>query len=314
MDQHRIPVTVIGGFLGSGKTTLLNNLLATTTGRRIAVLVNDFGPINIDASLIAKHDGETISLTNGCICCSIGSGLDAAILDVLAIDPPPDWIVIEASGVSDPARIAEAGLADPTLRLASVVTVIDAENIENYSKDPQLTETVSRQINAADLLILNKMDLISHSQHEDVKNHLRDAYGNIPVFETSHARVPEEILIDTESRDTKRVSTHREHASSRHSHELDHAFVTYAWTGPGLFSADRLVTALKNLPREIIRMKGFVTTDYHGPAIVHFAGRRVQFQAVTKHDSPIPNQLVYIGLPGELDSEVLKEISENCLI
>lgn len=312
--MNRIPVTVIGGFLGSGKTTLLNHLLATTSGRRIAVLVNDFGPINIDASLIARHDGETISLTNGCICCSIGSGLDAAILDVLAIEPPPDWIVIEASGVSDPARIAEAGLADPALRLAGVVTVVDAENIEQYSTDRQLADTVTRQINAADLLILNKTDLVSDTQRENVKNYIVQKFGTIPIFETSQARVPEQILADTEAIGDPRVLRHGQHSPAGHDDEPDHAFMTYAWTGEGIFSADRLAAAMKNLPRSIIRAKGFVTTDYHGPAIIHFAGRRVQFQAVATHDSPTANQLVYIGLPGDLDSEKLREISENCIL
>src|SRR5699024_12371267 len=115
MQTEKIPFTVIGGFLGSGKTTLLNHLLNTTSGRRIAVMVNDFGPINIDSRLVANHDGQTISLSNGCICCSIGSRLDGALVDLLAMRPLPAWIVAGASGISDPGPIADVRLTDSGL-------------------------------------------------------------------------------------------------------------------------------------------------------------------------------------------------------
>jgi hypothetical protein len=104
-----VPVTIIGGYLGAGKTTLINALLAADHGRRLAVLVNDFGAVNIDVELIERHDGETISLTNGCICCSIADSLGESLDQVLALEPRPDQIVIEASGVADPAAIAGYG-------------------------------------------------------------------------------------------------------------------------------------------------------------------------------------------------------------
>ncbi|RYX93345.1 MAG: GTP-binding protein, partial [Bradyrhizobiaceae bacterium] len=118
------PVTVIGGFLGAGKTTYLNHLLRSGT-ERYAVLVNDFGAVNIDAGLIAKHDGETMTLTNGCVCCSIGSGFLDTLGRILDGQTRFDQIIIEASGVGDPWRIAEIALVEPSLRLNAVIVVAD---------------------------------------------------------------------------------------------------------------------------------------------------------------------------------------------
>ena len=102
-----IPFTVIGGFLGAGKTTLLNRLLRGATGRRFAVMVNDFGALDIDGRLVAEHAGETIALANGCLCCTIGDSLVTTLLALLERSERFDHIVVEASGVADPGRIAD---------------------------------------------------------------------------------------------------------------------------------------------------------------------------------------------------------------
>lgn len=293
----RIPLIVLGGFLGAGKTTLLNHMLTEAAGRRIAVLVNDFGPINVDAALIADHDGETLSLTNGCICCSIGSGLDAALIRVLERQPAPELIVIEASGVSDPGRIAQVGMADPMLQLESVVVMVDAEQVSEQLDDPLLADTLVRQIKAAGLLVLNKIDLIPTQALYALRQRLTRQFGQMPVIETQHGQVPVEALSgQPDLLEALRVDAGHDHA---HAPPADHPFEGGRWSGTGMLSADQLVQTLKQLPRSVLRVKGWVVTDRHGPAIVHLAGRRVRFERRTADQAVPHNELVYIGLKGQ---------------
>ncbi len=153
-----IPVTVVGGFLGAGKTTFLNHLLKTSSSR-YAVLVNDFGAVNIDAGLIAKHDGTTLTLTNGCVCCSTGGGFIDTLNALLDSRIPFDHIVIEASGVGDPWRIAEIALVEPSLRLNAVIVIADASRIEHLLIDPRVSDTVRKQFERCDVVLLNKTDI-----------------------------------------------------------------------------------------------------------------------------------------------------------
>ncbi|CAN5737956.1 GTP-binding protein [soil metagenome] len=154
-----IPFTVIGGFLGAGKTTLLNRLLRGETGRRFAVLVNDFGALDIDSRLVVDHGGDTIALANGCLCCTIGDSLVATLLSLLETPGRFDHIVVEASGVADPGRIADLAVLDPRLERDGVIVVVDAAEVRRRAADRRLGDTITRQLAAADLLVLNKIDI-----------------------------------------------------------------------------------------------------------------------------------------------------------
>ena len=154
-----IPFTVIGGFLGAGKTTLLNRVLREARDERVAVLVNDFGAINVDADLVVEHGGETIALANGCICCSIGDSLMDTLIRILSAPQPVDRILVEASGVSDPARIADMARIDRALTLDGVVVLADAAEVRAHAADRFVGDAVRGQIAVADIVLLNKADL-----------------------------------------------------------------------------------------------------------------------------------------------------------
>ncbi|MBU6500173.1 MAG: GTP-binding protein, partial [Rhodospirillales bacterium] len=147
-----LPLTVIGGFLGAGKTTLVNHLLARAT-RRIGVLVNDFGAVNIDAALIAARDGDMISLANGCVCCSLGEDFGASLNRLAARVPAPEQIIVEASGVSDPWAIAQLALIEPGFTLEPLVVVVDAEAVAGQLADRWVADTVARQLAAAEVVV-----------------------------------------------------------------------------------------------------------------------------------------------------------------
>ena len=157
---RNLPLNVIGGYLGSGKTTLINRLLADKGVRRVAVLVNDFGDINIDAALIANQSGQTTALTNGCACCSINGDLYDAVDNILSSGVAYDRLVIGASGVADPAKLMQIAVAEPDLAPAGILTMVDAVNLEGLLKDAALTDSVARQIRAADRLVVTKADAV----------------------------------------------------------------------------------------------------------------------------------------------------------
>ena len=144
-----IPYTVIGGYLGAGKTTLLNNLLRNSQGLRLAVLVNDFGDINIDADLVVSHDGETINLASGCICCSLADGFMLALNRISKRAGEIDHIIVEASGVADPVKIGHYG-AILKLDLEGVIVLVDAEQIRTKAANKYVGDTVIRQLKGAD--------------------------------------------------------------------------------------------------------------------------------------------------------------------
>lgn len=155
-----LPVTIIGGYLGAGKTTLLNRILSGDHGQRIAVIVNDFGALNIDASLIVGHDGDTVSLANGCACCSASDGTSDALAGFLRRAGDFDRIVIEMSGVAEPGRLAQIVTAFG-LPVDGVIVLVDAEQLPAQLTNRYSGRAVARSLAQADLIVVNKIDLVS---------------------------------------------------------------------------------------------------------------------------------------------------------
>ena len=190
-----VPFTIIGGFLGAGKTTLLNNLLAEPSGVRYAVLVNDFGELNIDESLIRAHDGETLSLTNGCVCCSISDDFISTIINLVQRAEEFDQIVVEASGVSEPASIMDIARLDPDLIPNGTIVLVDAAEVRSHFEDRYVGSVVMEQLKTADLLIVNKTDLVEEEELIRLETWLEHVTPSVARLKTSGAKVALSMII-----------------------------------------------------------------------------------------------------------------------
>ena len=295
---------MIGGFLGAGKTTLVNHLLgelAALGGRRVAVLVNDFGSVDVDAALIAAQTADTIALANGCVCCQIGDDLAAALIRVLDAAEPFAAIVVEASGVSDPWRIAQIARAEPQLGLEGIFVVADAGTIVAHGRDPLLADTIARQLRAADLVLLNKIDLVDAPALAAARAWLAAAAGPIAIVETRDAKVPLALLIG----DARDAGTAWHGARSLREAAAAHglAFDTSTHRPLGELAAAKLRALLGAMPEGVLRLKGWVRTDELAWAELQFSGRHGSLRralAPPRDDVPV---LVAIGLRGRLPVE-----------
>lgn len=275
-----IPLVVIGGYLGAGKTTLLNHVLTNAGTRRITVLVNDFGSINIDAALIRERTDDVINLENGCICCSIGGRLVDALLAISSRDDPPDLLIIEASGVSDPVRIAQIGLLDRAFRLDGVVVLVDAERIEATLADPYVGDIAQRQIEGATALVLNKMDLLDDTERETVIARVEALAHSRVMLEAVHGVVPLGLIFD---RQVLPVRTHDGLPLSAASLSLTPtlaALSSFSFVTDACLSRSKLKEALQSFSAKLLRAKGFVRLDDDGVLHeLHVVGRRVLITA-----------------------------------
>ena len=309
-----IPFTVIGGFLGAGKTTLLNRVLSQSAGIRYAVLVNDFGALNIDAGLIAAHDGETIALANGCICCSIGDSLVDSLVALMERPDIADHILVEASGVSDPARIADVAVIDPALSLDGVVVMVDAASLGAQIDDRLIGETVRRQLVAADLLVCNKMDLLSTEERTAVLARLAELAPRTPVVPAVQADLPLAAVLGQRG-ETARPAVPDGHRHDDHEDSFARAVIV-ADEPPRRAAFEASLTAL---PPSVLRGKGHIRFA-EAPAeacLLHLVGRRWSLSAPTLSaptlSAPTPAtadqpacRLVFIGTPEMPDEAGLR--------
>jgi G3E family GTPase len=308
-----IPVTIIGGFLGSGKTSLLNHIINNTRGKRFAVLVNDFGEINIDAKLVVSVEGETISLSNGCVCCVIRDDLLKEVIRLFDRDPLPEHIVIESSGVARPLSVAETFFNPSVQRLVEVqnmIALLDADLVIDDQAD--YTDLAYSQIAVADLVVINKTDLASPRQIEDVRQKVEAIVPRARILETTFGEVPLDLIFDDQM--SKAMAGLRERNNLLMPYSAPHAngeFATWTFRSQAEWSFNALQRAVEHLPKGIYRAKGMVRldleTDDYG--ILQVTGRRGWLKLVepeSDEDEVVTTELVFIGKPGSTSNDDLK--------
>ena len=279
MSAANLPLTILGGYLGAGKTTIINRLLAGHHGKKLTVLVNDFGAVNIDAGLIAEHDGDTISLANGCACCQLQDDVLKQLQELAAMAKPPEHIVIEASGAGEPAKLAFLGYGVTGLQLAGVYVAIDAETIAQKQNDKFTGKLVQRQIAQADFCLLTKAALTQDNgmaAHRLISR-LTDAPISMP---------DDDVLLDMLSG----APSAPPQSAADAPLFADDLFDSFAFTADTPLNIEKLETLLTSLP--LVRAKGHTGTHR-----LQLVGARYTLIAA---DTRKP-ELVFIAEKGKID-------------
>ncbi|QYR19583.1 GTP-binding protein [Paenibacillus sp. sptzw28] len=333
----RTPVIVLSGFLGSGKTTLLLRLLEETGNRRLqaGVLMNELGKYDVDGLFLNEHGGTAIEkLLDGCVCCSKKSELAGSLSALL--QRKPDVIFIELTGVANPEEIADA-LTEPSLlgrmRLKQIITVLDAENALDYNSifesDKQLVRTLRRQLEVADLIIVNKTDLVRATHLQKIEKVIHKQNERATIAYTSHSRVDLGPVLDgiVRNDDPKRVSVQRIRSAKAaklaqaapaaawheyrqehedHSHEAHGSFsrvrtLALPWSETTAVSQERVERFLHQWKDRLLRAKGYMFFPDKGRTyLMQHAGKRTYWDTVSYSG---PSYIVMIGI--ELDEERL---------
>ena len=302
--MNPIPLTVIGGYLGAGKTTLLNHIIRHTD-RRLAIIVNDFGDINIDADLIESQDGDTINLANGCICCSLIDGFTAGLLSLRKRTPLPEHIVVEASGVADPYKLGRQG-SIPGFRMDGVIVLADAETIRKKTKNKYIGETVTDQLRGADLLILNKIDLVPEEERPSLRAWVQNLVPDARIITASHGAVPFPLLLGIGVKSDKYESS----VSIDHHHHHDSDYISWSYTGESPLDGEKLREVFTSLSEGVLRAKGilYLKENPERKYIFQLVGKRWRIDpAEDWGDEPRITKLVLIGLPKSFDPALLEK-------
>ncbi len=258
---RRVSFTLLGGYLGAGKTTIINHVVRHAGGRGIVVLVNDVAAVNVDAALIADHDGTTLSLTNGCVCCAIADDFAQTLEQIRSMPEPPDQVLMELSGVGEPARVAPWA-STAGFRLDGIVVVADADQIVDLSSREYVADTIAAQLVAADLVLLTKTDLATDGGAE--ARSLITGHTAAPVLEVLDGQVDIDVVLGTGRDGVAALSP---------SGTPAHYDTSVIELGP--VDRQELVDLIDALPAEVIRAKALVRCeDVDAPVEVHVVGTR----------------------------------------
>jgi G3E family GTPase len=274
--QPRTPVTLITGPLGSGKTTLLRYLLDVLP-QKLAILMNEFGEIAIDSQIIEGKNVRIAELEGGCVCCSLLGEFEAAVAEVIDT-VHPDRIIVETTGVAEPdALLFEIQENVPQVRLDGVVTIVDADAIVRY---PSLGQTGRAQIDAADIILLNKADLVSAEQATEVTARLRQLNENAPILPTQRCQVDPDVLFG--------ISQAHEVSPLPHRHQL--SVESFSYVSAATLDRHCFEVFIERLSPAVIRAKGFVRFP-EGTYLFNYVAGRWDLETFAAK----PTTLVFIG-------------------
>ncbi len=340
-----LPVTVLSGFLGSGKTSLLNHLLMNAEYRRIGVIVNDLSAVNVDAGLVVRTDQSLLELSNGCICCTLRDDLVAMVVD-LARSGSLDYLVIESTGVSEPLPVAQGFLlkvGDEVVRevanLDTLVTVVDAssflsdfatlEKVEDRNPDApaedrrNIVDLLVDQIEFADVLVLNKIDLVSTRDLQAIEARLRALNPSARLVTSAFGQVDPALVLGTGLFDFERSMTlpawQRELSKPHVPETEEYGISHFSLSDDRPFHPERLYRYFAKKRPQLLRAKGWFTLATQAEArwVFHLAGakKKIEFGGWSG-DGKGPSravEMVFIGLLGNKASRWKKDL-ERCLL
>lgn len=319
MTNEQIPVTVLTGFLGAGKTTLLNRLLTERHGKRYAVIVNEFGEIGIDNDLVVDVDEEVFEMNNGCICCTVRGDLIRIIGGLMKRKDKFDAVVIETTGLADPGPVIQTFFVDDEVRartaLDAVVTVADAKHLASQLKDSHEAE---EQIAFADIILLNKIDLVSEAELGELEARIRAINPYAKLFKTERSQVAVEDVIGRGAFDLDRILTLEPDflQEGHHHHHGDVTSIPLRHDKPldpeKFFSWMQGVIEAKGI--DILRMKGILSMkDDDDRYVIQGVHMLIEgnHQLPWKNGEARESRLVFIGR--NLDAEFLRRGFEGCI-